>query len=120
MANSKGQEAELQQLAQYLIDGDRKNALSFVRKRLSDPFDDEYQMLLWNGWERALNRQEAEALIVQLLNGMATEDAKKAHKDLRKKRTELLIRDHTQTELSKKYIGEWAKLLDFYCELCEE
>ena len=111
---------ELQILAETLAHRDRKKALSFIRKRLQNSFNSEYEQLAWKGWERALHRQESMSLIFQLVNGMSAKDAKKAFQDLKKKRTEILIRDHTQTELSKQYIHQWVQLLGFYCEFCSE
>lgn len=110
----------LHSLAETLAQGDRKKALSFIRKRLNYSFNNDYEQLVWKGWERALNRQESMSLIYQLVNGMTAKDAKKTFQDLKKKRTEILIRDHTQTELSKHYIHQWVQLLGYYCEFCSE
>ena len=114
------QSQHLQTLAQSLVEGNRKNALSLIRKRLNEPFPSEYEMLVWKGWERALHRQESMSLIFQLLNGLSVKDAKAALKDIKRKKTEILIRDHTQTELSKQYLHNWALLLDFYSQLSSQ
>jgi len=119
MSAAKNSE-ELQILAKSLAEGDRKNSLSIIRKRLSSDFSNEYEMLVWKGWERALHRQESMSLIYQILNGMSAKEAKQALKDLKKKRTEILIRDHTQTELSKQYLHYWVQLLDLYSQFCSE
>ncbi len=111
---------DLQTLAKTLVSKDRKKALSFIRKRLNKTFNNEYEHLVWKGWERALNRKESMSLIYKLVNGMTAKDAKKAFQDLKKKRSEILIRDHTQIELSKQYIHQWVQLLGFYSEFCSE
>lgn len=111
---------ELQTLAETLVHGERKKALSFIRKRLNSTFNSEYEQLVWKGWERALNRKEGMSLIYQLVNGMPAKDVKKAFQDLKKKRSEILIRDHTQTALSKQYISQWVLLLGFYYEFCSK
>ena len=120
MANKKDNASDIHQLANFLFEGDRKKALSHVRSRLSQPFDEtesQYQEIVWRGWERALNRQENDSLIVQLLTGLSEEEANINFKDLKKKKTEILIRDHTQTDLSKIYLANWVTLLEHYCSL---
>ena len=120
MANKKDSSANIQQLASFLFEGDRKKALSHIRNRLNQPFNEsvsQYQEIVWRGWERALNRQESDSLIFQLLNGLPEEEANKNFKDMKKKKTEILIRDHTQIDLSKIYLGNWVTLLEYYCTL---
>ncbi|NHJ05286.1 MAG: hypothetical protein EAX90_10710 [Candidatus Heimdallarchaeota archaeon] len=123
MSNSKVSSDEIKKLATYLSEGDRKGALALIRSRLNEPFDEsegEYQMIVWRGWERAINRQENEALIYQMLNGLSSKAADEAFKDLKKKKTEILIRDHTQIELSKVYLSSWVTLLEHYYALCKD
>ncbi|MFW9922003.1 MAG: hypothetical protein ACFFDW_01815 [Candidatus Thorarchaeota archaeon] len=117
MASSQNNDSEIQELAKSLIEKDRKKALSIIRQRLNASFDVEYEMLVWKGWERALNRQENSALISRLVDGIPEDDAKEIFKDLKRQKTEILIRDHTQTDLSKHYISNWLKLLEYYCSL---
>lgn len=123
MSNSKDSSDEIKKLAVCLSEGDRKGALSIIRSRLNEPFDEseeEYQMIAWRGWERAINRQESDALVYQMLNGLSAKAADETFKDLKKKKTEILIRDHTQTELSKVYLSSWVTLLEHYCVLCKD
>ncbi|HUU79073.1 MAG TPA: hypothetical protein VMX55_12065 [candidate division Zixibacteria bacterium] len=123
MSNSKVSSDDIKKLATYLSNGDRKGALSLIRSRLNEPIDEsegEYEIIVWRGWERAINRQENEALVYQMLNGLSSKVADEAFKDLRKKKTEILIRDHTQTELSKVYLSSWVTLLEHYCALCKD
>jgi hypothetical protein len=111
---------EIQKLAKLLIEGDRKKALSAIRSRLNQPFDNISQQMVWKGWERALNRQENNALIYQMLTEITPKDAKRAHLDLKKKKSEILIRDHTQTDLSKYYLTTWVSLLEIYCNMIQD
>ena len=94
--------------------------MSIIRSRLSKPFESETQKLVWKGRERALNRQENNALIYQLLNGMEFSIVKKIHQDMRRKKSEILIRDHTQTNLSNNYIATWVSLLEIYCNIRQD
>ncbi|NHJ47413.1 MAG: hypothetical protein FK733_06480 [Asgard group archaeon] len=110
----------IQKLAKSLFEGDRRKALSIIRSQLNKPFDNGYEQLVWKGWERAINRQEGNALICQMLNQLSPKDAKRAHQDLKKKRTEVLTRDHTQIDLSKHYISTWVSLLEIYCNLLQD
>ncbi|NHK32256.1 MAG: hypothetical protein FK730_12945 [Asgard group archaeon] len=120
MANKASIDLEIQKLAKILIDGDRKKALSIIRSRLNQPFDNIYQQMVWKGWERALNRQENNALIYQMLTEITPKDARRAHLDLKKKKSEILIRDHTQTDLSKHYLTTWVSLLEIYCNMIQD
>jgi hypothetical protein len=113
-------ELVIQKLAKSLHKGDRRKALSIIRDHLKKPFENGYEQLVWKGWERALNRQENNALIFQMLNDLSPKEAKKTHQDLKKKRTEILTRDHTQTDLSKHYISTWVSLLEIYCNLLQD
>lgn len=120
MSSKKTSDPVLIKLAENLSKGNKKGALSTIRSRLNNSFANYYQQIVWKGWERALNRDETNALIFQLLNGLAFSEAKKALQDLKKKKTEILIRDHTQTDLSKHYISSWVSLLDIYCDIHQE
>ncbi|MBD3191961.1 MAG: hypothetical protein GF308_15035 [Candidatus Heimdallarchaeota archaeon] len=113
----KKQPKEFEQLAEALMAGKQGAALSIVRSRLNDSFTHEFQKYVWEGWERALRRNEPDALIVDLLNGLPAKKAKEFHKDLKKKRSEILIRDHTKKALSNYYLESWVSLLDAYCSL---
>ena len=108
---------EIQKLAEALAKGDRRKALSIVRSRLNKPFTCEFHQHVWSGWERGLNRQEVDSLIVDLLNDLPEKDLKKTFADLKKKRSEILIRDHTQKDLSKFYLDSWVDLLEAYVAL---
>lgn len=94
----------IRKLAENLSEGNKKGALSTIRSRLSGEFQDDYQQLVWEGWKRALEREEPSSLIFQLLNGLEDDQAKISYQDIKKKKNEILIRDHTQTTLSKYYI----------------
>ncbi len=120
MSNKKTSNPSLIKLAENLSKGNKKGALSAIRFRLSSSFANYYQHIVWKGWERALNRDEPNALIFQLLNGLAYNDAKRTFQDLKKKKAEILIRDHTQTDLSKHYISSWVSLLEIYCDIHQE
>ncbi len=108
---------DIQTLAKYLAEGNKKDALSLIRSKLASESDDTPQLLVWKGWERALNRQEINSLIYQLLIGMPLKEAKKAHSDLKRKKTEILTRDYTQTDLSTNYLPLWVSLLEIYCNV---
>ena len=110
----------IRKLAENLSEGNKKGALSTIRSRLSDEFQDDYQQLVWEGWKRALEREEPSSLIFQLLNGLEDDQAKISYQDIKKKKNEILIRDHTQTTLSKYYITTWVSLLEIYCNICQE
>jgi len=110
----------IRKLAENLSEGNKKGALSTIRSRLSDEFQDDYQQLVWEGWKRALEREEPSSLIFQLLNGLEDDQAKISYQDIKKKKNEILIRDHTQTALSKYYITTWVSLLEIYCNICQE
>ena len=120
MAAKNSIDVRIQKLAKLLTEGNKKGALSTIRSRLSEPFDNPTQQRVWKGWERALNRQESNALIHQLITGLDYPDAKKAYQDLKRKRSEILIRDHTQTDLSKNYIDTWVDLLEIYCNIRQD
>ena len=120
MSSKQTNDPALIKLAENLSKGNKKGALSAIRSRLNSPFANYYQQIVWKGWERALNRDETNALIFQLLNGLTVSEAKKAHQDLKKKKAEILIRDHTQTDLSKHYISSWVSLLEIYCDIHQE
>lgn len=120
MADKASIDLNIQELAKILIDGDRRKALSIIRSRLNQPFDNMYQQMVWKGWERALNRQENNALIFQMLTEITPKDAKRAHQDLKKKKSEILIRDHTQTDLSKYYLTTWVSLLEIYSNMIQD
>ncbi|HUT80141.1 MAG TPA: hypothetical protein VMZ29_02985 [Candidatus Bathyarchaeia archaeon] len=117
MTEKIANDSNIQKLAKYLIEGNKKDALSLIRSKLSEESDDAPQQLVWKGWERALNRQENNSLIYQLLNGMPLKEAKKAHSDIKRKKTEILVRDYTQTDLSSNYLSLWASLLEIYCNI---
>ncbi|MCE7746199.1 MAG: hypothetical protein GPJ52_13800 [Candidatus Heimdallarchaeota archaeon] len=110
----------IRKLAENLSEGNKKGALSTIRSRLSGEFQDDYQQLVWEGWKRALEREEPSSLIFQLLNGLEDDQAKISYQDIKKKKNEILIRDHTQTTLSKYYITTWVSLLEIYCNICQE
>ncbi len=110
----------IRKLAENLSEGNKKGALSTIRSRLSDEFQDDYQQFVWEGWKRALEREEPSSLIFQLLNGLEDDQAKISYQDIKKKKNEILIRDHTQTTLSKYYITTWVSLLEIYCNICQE
>ena len=107
-------------LAENLSEGNKKGALSTIRSRLNGEFQNNYQQLVWEGWKRALEREEPSSLIFQLLNGLDNYQAKISYQDIKKKKNEILIRDHTQTTLSKYYITTWVSLLEIYCNICQE
>lgn len=107
-------------LAENLSEGNKKGALSTIRSRLNGEFQNNYQQLVWEGWKRALEREEPSSLIFQLLNGLDDDQAKISYQDIKKKKNEILIRDHTQTTLSKYYITTWVSLLEIYCNICQE
>ena len=107
-------------LAENLSEGNKKGALSTIRSRLNGEFQNNYQQLVWEGWKRALEREEPSSLIFQLLNGLDNYQAKISYQDIKKKKNEILIRDHTQTTLSKYYITTWVSLLEIYCNICKE
>ncbi len=110
----------IRKLAENLSEGNKKGALSTIRSRLNGEFENNYQQLVWEGWKRALERDEPSSLIFQLLNGLEDDQAKITFQDIKKKKQEILIRDHTQTALSKYYITTWISLLDIYCNICQE
>ena len=120
MAEKKAGDASMIKLAENLASGNKKGALSAIRSRLHGEFQDKYQQLVWEGWKRALEREEPSALIFQLLDGLDDTHVKKAYQDMKKKRNEILVRDHTQTDLSKFYIKTWVSLLEIYCNICQE
>jgi len=110
----------IRKLAENLSEGNKKGALSTIRSRLNGEFQDNYQQLVWEGWKRALDREEPSSLIFQLLNGLDDDQAKISYQDIKKKKNEILVRDHTQTTLSKFYITTWVSLLEIYCNICQE
>lgn len=110
----------IRKLAEDLSEGNKKGALSTIRSRLNGEFQDNYQQLVWEGWKRALDREEPSSLIFQLLNGLDDDQAKISYQDIKKKKNEILVRDHTQTTLSKFYITTWVSLLEIYCNICQE
>ena len=120
VAEKKAGDLSIQKLAENLASGDKKGALSAIRSRLNGEFEDSYQQLVWEGWRRALERDEPSALIFQLLNGLDDDQVSKTYQDMKKKRSEILIRDHTQTDLSNYYIKTWVTLLEIYCNVCQE
>jgi len=109
----------IKKLAENLSEGNKKAALSTIRSRLHGEFEDNYQQLVWEGFKRALERDEPNSLIFQLLNGLDDTEVKITYQDIKKKKHEILIRDHTQTTLSKYYITTWISLLDIYCNICQ-
>ncbi|MBN1329212.1 MAG: hypothetical protein JXA54_07040 [Candidatus Heimdallarchaeota archaeon] len=117
MADKIAVDINTQKLAKCLIEGNKKNALTLIRTKLSEENEDAPQLMVWKGWERALNRQENNSLIYQLLNAMPLKDAKKVYSDLKRKKTEILIRDYTQIELSTNYLPLWISLLENYCNI---
>ncbi|NHJ32200.1 MAG: hypothetical protein FK732_05010 [Asgard group archaeon] len=120
MAEKKAGDASIIKLAENLASGNKKGALSAIRSRLSGEFKDKYQQLVWEGWKRALEREEPNALIFQLLDGLDDAQVNKSYQDMKKKGSEILIRDYTQTNLSKHYIKTWVSLLEIYCNICQE
>ena len=110
----------IQKLAESLIARDRKKALSIIRSRLNKPFESNTQHFVWKGWERALARQENNALIFQMLNGIEFPAIKKIFHDMKRKKTEILLRDHTQTALAKEYLPTWISLLEIYCNIYQD
>lgn len=110
----------IRKLAENLTEGNKKRALSTIRSRLNGEFQDNYQQLVWEGWKRALEREEPSSLIFHLLNGLDDDQAKINFQDIKKKKHEILIRDHTQTTLSKYYLTTWIALLEIYCNICQE
>jgi len=120
MADKASIDLTIKELAKTLVEGDRKKALSIIRSRINQPFDNDYQQLVWKGWERGLNRQENNALIHQMLAELSPKDAKKVHQDLRRKKSEILVRDHTQTDLSDYYLSTWISLLEIYCNILHD
>lgn len=113
-------DTSIRKLAENLSEGNKKGALSTIRSRLNGEFQDNYQQLVWEGWKRALERDEPSSLIFQLLNGLEDDQVKITYQDIKKKKQEILIRDHTQTTLSKFYLTTWISLLDIYCNICQE
>jgi hypothetical protein len=120
MSPKAKKDPQIPKLVKCLVDQDRRKALSTVRKRLGDPFDNEYQELFWKGLERALYRSENDALITRLVNGLSKKEAKHHCKEITKKKKEILIRDHTKVDVSSFYLHYWEQLLDSYCELSPE
>ncbi len=120
MSEKKAVSQSIIQLAESLANGDKKGALSVIRSRLSGEFHDNYQQLVWEGWKRALERDEPSALIFQLLNGLDAERVKESYNDMKKMSHEILIRDHTQEDLSKYYLKTWVSLLEIYSNICQE
>jgi len=120
MSNTEAIDYAIHKLAKCLIERDRKKALSIIRSRLNKPFDNQAQQFVWKGWERALNRQEDYALIFQMLNGIEFSEIKKIYQDMKRKKSEILLRDHTQIELSKNYLPTWISLLEIYCNICQD
>ena len=119
MPSKSDVEAKIKELAKALHAQNRKTALSVIRSRLNDSFNDEQHQNVWKGWERAIQRQENGSLIIDLFNGLPKKDALKHQKELKQKQKEVLIRDHAQTELSKSYLATWVDLLSEYCLLCK-
>jgi len=109
----------IRKLAENLSEGNKKGALSTIRSRLHGEFEDNYQQLVWEGWKRALERDEPNSLIFQLLNGLDDNQVNITYQDIKKKKNEILIRDHTQTTLSKYYISTWVSLLEIYSNICQ-
>jgi hypothetical protein len=120
VAEKKAGDQSLVKLAENLVSGNKKGALSAIRSRLHDEFSDDYQQLVWEGWKRALEREEPSALIFQLLDGLEDEQVKESFQDMKKKSTEILVRDHTQKDLSKYYLKTWVSLLEIYSNIRQE
>jgi hypothetical protein len=121
MANKEVTTKALEQLAKKLLAGDRKGSISVIRN-LASSTDGENAYLtgVWKGMERGLQRKENDSLIFQLLTGLPKKEATKNFQDLKKKKSEILVRDHTQKDLSKFYIQTWVTLLEFYCANCPD
>jgi len=120
VSEKKAVSPSIVQLAENLVNGNKKGALSIIRSRLNREFKDYYHQLVWEGWKRALEREESSALIFQLLNGLDDELVKKSYLDMKKKSSEILVRDHTQIDLSKYYIKTWVSLLEIYSNIRQE
>jgi len=120
MSSKEETRKALEQLAKKLIAGDQKGSVSIIRKMASSVSENAYLTGVWKGMERGLQRQETDSLIHQLLSGLSKKDATRNYQDLKKKKTEILVRDHTQKDLSKFYIQTWVTLLEFYCAHCPE
>ena len=120
MSSKEETRKALEQLAKKLIAGDQKGSVSIIRKMANSVSENAYLTGVWRGMERGLQRQETDSLIHQLLSGLSKKDATRNYQDLKKKKTEILVRDHTQKDLSKFYIQTWVTLLEFYCANCPE
>jgi hypothetical protein len=116
MSSQEDSTKALEELAKKLLAGDQKGSLSIIRNMISSTIENDYLNGVWKGMERGLQRQESDSLIYQLISGISKKDATQNYQDMKKKKTEILIRDHTQKDLSKYYIQTWATLLEFYCE----
>ena len=119
MSSKDATNAEIEKLAKQLVAGNKKESIAIIRN-IASSTDNAYLNGVWKGMERGLQREESDSLIFQLLRGMSKKDATKIFQDLKKKKSEILVRDHTQQDLSKYYIHTWAKLLEFYCENCKD
>jgi len=120
MASKEVTTKALEQLAKKLLAGDRKGAVSIIRNIASSTGENAYLTGVWKGMERGLQRKENDSLIFQLLAGLPKKEAIKNYQDLKKKRSEILVRDHTQKDLSRFYIQTWVTLLEFYCTNCPD
>ena len=119
MSSKDATNAAIEKLAKALIAGKKKESISVIRNMISSTSENAYLNGVWKGMERALQREESDALIFQMLTGLPKKDATKTFQDLKKKKSEILVRDHTQKDLSKFYIQTWVKLLEFYCANCK-
>lgn len=116
MSSKEDSTKALEELAKKLLAGDQKGSISIIRNMISSTTENAYLNGVWKGMERGLQRQESDSLIYQLMSGISKKNANQNYQDMKKKKTEILIRDHTQKDLSKYYIQTWATLLQFYCE----
>ncbi|MHA1124589.1 MAG: hypothetical protein ACTSO7_05060 [Candidatus Heimdallarchaeota archaeon] len=118
MSSKEETRKAIEQLAKKLIAGDQKGSVSIIRSMANSVSENAYLTGVWRGMERGLQRQETDSLIHQLISGLSKKDATRNYRDMKKKKTEILVRDHTQKDLSKYYLQTWVTLLEFYCTNC--
>ena len=112
---------EIDQLAQLLVKNDRKEIQLFLRNMIEELIKQKSNdLLLWQGWLTALERNEQSSLFAQLVQGIPKDEISKILHEFSIIPILLEEQDPARNKTNDNYLKQWKALLKAYKKLIQE
>jgi len=113
--------SEIEEFVKALVKGDHKKAVEIAKAVLEESqLKDKWVELAWRGWLAGLEKLSQTSLIVSLMNGLSSEDAKRYANYLESLAQVFSSNLPDRSGFAKGFLKSWVDLLNSYAALKED